>query len=142
EATAKKIVPLAHRLKAKKYIGIDVSGDCLNWAKESIDKYLPNLSFQSFKNDFYEDDFPLQPEGVAIGCMFGQTIFNLPINPFDLRAPDRFTIQRLKKFRKLLMPNAYLLIAQDCNQNGEDIKKAYVEAQNFNLNLLYRIERD
>ena len=46
------------------------------------------------------------------------------------------------KFRRHLGYHGYLVITQDCNQDGQSLYDAYMTEEEFDLNLLYRIQRD
>lgn len=141
EALLEKAGPFIRNLDTKLYIGVDVSAECLSWAKETIEQDFSGVNCKTILGDFY-DDLIFPKMGTPVMCMFGQTIFNLPIHPLDLAAPSRMTVQRLRQFKRSLGRGGYLILAQDCNQNADNIYDAYMEAEKFNMNLLHRIERD
>lgn len=142
EALLEKIGPFLRNLETKKYVGVDIVKECLDRIEVCLQDNFPSINFHGCNKDFYNERITYPVEGTPVMVMVGQTIFNLPINPFDLKKPSEKTIQHLKRFKSYLGSNGYLIVTQDCNLDGDDLYKAYMTEADFNLNMLHRIKRD
>lgn len=142
EALYQKVCPFIKALDIKNYIGIDIVPECLERTRVSLNKYDTSISFDKTNADFYEDIIDLKSQTKNLMVMFGQTIFNLPIDPRIKNLPELVLQSRLSRFYKHLRGNGYLIVTQDCNQDPDSIYNAYMTEANFDLNLLYRIKRD
>lgn len=142
EAVLEKIGPFIETGNVGSYVAIDIVKECVNRTRDIFAKHFPEIKFFGISKDFYEGRLSLPASGTPVMVMFGQTLFNLPINPFDKSLSMKIVWQRLAKFRLALRDNGYLIIAQDIHQNGVDHYNAYAGEKAFAENLLLRIQRD
>jgi dimethylhistidine N-methyltransferase len=121
------------------YSPVDISGVHLRAAAEALGKRFPALPILPVEADF-TTPFPLPAEvgrHPRLGFFPGSTVGNLvPASAVDL----------LRSFRETLGTGALLLIGMDRVKAPERLVAAYDDADGvtarFNLNLLYRINRE
>lgn len=142
EAVIEKIGPFIKSGHVSSYIGVDIVKECLERTDKIIAQEFPGIAYFGVNRDFYSAPLAFPVNGTPVMLMFGQTLFNLPIDPLDKSLPDKILLQRLMKFRMHLGYHGYLVITQDCNQDGQSLYDAYMTEENFDRNLLYRIRRD
>lgn len=142
EAVLEKIGPLFKTGQISSYVAVDVVKECVERTNKIIADNFPDISFFGMAEDFYQETLKIPVSGMPVMLMFGQTLFNLPIHPLDKILPTSIVVDRLLRFRSHLRFGGYLLVAQDINQNGDDLVNAYAGEKEFAENLLYRIQRD
>ena len=121
------------------YVPIDISGDFLREAADSLREDFPDLPVHPVEADFMG---PIAlPEAVAnlpkLGFFPGSTIGNLV---------PRTAVDLLRTMKDTLGPGAWLLIGMDRIKDEAVLLQAYNDAAgvtaDFNLNLLHRINRE
>ena len=121
------------------YVPIDISGDFLREAADSLREEFPDLPVHPVEADFTG---PIDlPEAVArlpkLGFFPGSTIGNLV---------PRTAVDLLRAMKDTLGPGAWLLIGMDRIKDEAVLLEAYNDAAGvtaeFNLNLLHRINRE
>ena len=144
EAVYKKIGCLLNSCgpKIKGYAGVDIVASLLDRAREIFEQDFSEIYFQALNNDFFEDHLVFDLPHRRVAVIFGQTMFNLMIDPLNRDIPIQTTVDMLRKLKKHLRANDYLIVTQDCNRNEESIKESYDEQKDVWKTVLYRIERD
>ena len=121
------------------YVPIDISGDFLRDAADSLREEFPDLPVYPVEADFTG---PIAlPRAVAslpkLGFFPGSTIGNLV---------PRTGVDLLRAMKDTLGPGAWLLIGMDRIKEEETLLEAYNDSAGvtaeFNLNLLHRINRE
>ncbi|MBB5687551.1 L-histidine N(alpha)-methyltransferase [Sphingobium boeckii] len=130
---------LLRAIKPAAYVPIDISGEFLRESAAALAADFPEIAVAPVEGDFMK---PIQlPQGIAampkLGFFPGSTIGNMIA---------RSSVDLLRTMRESLGTGAMLLIGMD-RVKGEDILvPAYDDAAGvtaaFNLNLLYRINRE
>jgi uncharacterized SAM-dependent methyltransferase len=132
----------AWKTKVKAYVGVDINQDILNKAASTFDRHYSNIPVQTLHQDFFADTLNLPFEGYRVAMIFGQTLFNLPVNPLFAGVGEKMTTQMLGQLRRNLRVGEVLMVTQDCNADSDEIVSAYAEEKAVWLNMLHRIKRD
>jgi len=137
--SAVKTPILIEALRPAAYVPIDISGDFLRSAAESLQREHSDLSVHPVEADFMKEiPLPAAVEGLSrLGFFPGSTIGNMvPATAVDL----------LRAFRAALGIGAHLLIGIDRVKDVETLLRAYDDPTGvtaaFNLNLLHRINAE
>jgi dimethylhistidine N-methyltransferase len=121
------------------YVPIDISGEFLRDAAESLRAEFPQLPVYPVEADFMGAiGLPSEVDGLPkLGFFPGSTIGNLV---------PRTGVDLLRAMKETLGPGAWLLIGMDRIKDVETLAKAYDDeagiTAEFNLNLLHRINRE
>lgn len=121
------------------YIPVDIAGDFLRQASDSVAALFPKLSVHPVEADFTRPfALPSEAQGSRVlGFFPGSTIGNLS---------PRAAVDLLRSFRDTLGPGARMLIGIDTRKNPRLLEAAYDDAQGvtaaFNLNLITRINAE
>lgn len=142
EAVLEKVGPFLDAGMVSSYVAVDIVKECVERTGKVIADHYPDVSFFGMHRDFYREPLAFPISGAPVMMMFGQTLFNLPVDPLDVAAYEPLMMERLLRFRMHLGTYGYLVITQDCNQDGKSLYDAYMTEATFDLNLLYRIQRD
>lgn len=142
EAVLEKVGPFLNTGMVSSYVAVDIVKECVERTAKIVAEHFPEISFFGLNRDFYREPMAFPVSGTPVMMMFGQTLFNLPVDPLDANAYEPLMMERLLRFRMHLGTYGYLVITQDCNQDGQSLYDAYMTEADFDLNLLYRIQRD
>lgn len=126
----------------KSYVGVDIVPEIIQRTQNIIQTNFPKIDYYGVYADFYKDRFMYPIKGTPVMVMFGQTLMNLPIDPFNKELVEKMLLFRLKQLKLSLNDGGYLIVTQDMNQNEKSLYDAYMEEADFDLNLLERIKRD
>ena len=125
----------------RQYVGVDIVPELLERTKLDLAETFPHIHYYGACADFYKDRFTYPLSGTPVMVMFGQTLLNLPIDPFNKDLVEKMLLFRLKRLR-LHLSSGYLIVTQDTNLDADSLYKAYMEEADFDLNLLDRVKRD
>ncbi|MDQ2078225.1 L-histidine N(alpha)-methyltransferase [Marinimicrobium sp. ABcell2] len=133
-----KIKPLLTSMNAiRHFTAIDISGDHLQAACDSLAHHFPELSIQAVEGDFTK---PLDLDTQActpMGFFPGSTIGNF--------IPDE-AVDFLASARETLGPGSYMLVGVDTKKSESVLHRAYNDIKGvtarFNKNILARINRE
>jgi len=127
--------------KVEEYIGVDVVSDILDNTAEVFQKRFPEIKFSAMEKDFF---FPLNlpKEKTRLAVIFGQTMFNIAVNPHNREQAKEQILNYLVALKAHLRPNDKLIIPQNCGEDEEEILAAYREQKEVWENLPQRIVRD
>ena len=123
------------------YVSVDLVPEILK-NSENIFRYtFPEIKFTALQGDMFKS-LPLPEKGHRLAVIFGQTLFNIAINPTDGNLAKTKIVDLLIALRGHLRPGERVIIPQNCSENPEEIEAAYWEQKEVWLNLFYRIGRD
>lgn len=124
QALEKKVMPIVDSLKTvKSYIGVDLSGDFLRNAKNTLADNFPSVEAAAIQADFFNTSFAL-PQKDTLGVMLGCTISNMDVL-MGADFPRSHIVKRLSHLKGLLGSNNHLLVSYDANTDVESILSAY-----------------
>src|SRR5262249_14418104 len=104
-------------------------------------EHFPKIKFTAVHGDMYGPlEVPKRRHRIA--AIFGQTIFNVAVNPFDAAAANEKEIGLLKALKGHLDEGEKILIPQNCSEDRGVIEAAYWEQAQVWLNLFHRVKRD
>jgi L-histidine Nalpha-methyltransferase len=130
---------LLHAVRPAAYVPIDISGDFLRDAADSLRSEFPGLSIHPVEADFMG---PIELPGPVehlpkLGFFPGSTIGNLV---------PRTAVDLLRAMKRTLGVGAWLVIGMDRIKETGALERAYDDTAGvtaaFNLNLLHRINRE
>jgi uncharacterized SAM-dependent methyltransferase len=122
------------------YIAVDYVPEILTNAETLLVRRFPNIKFAAVLGDIFS---PLAlPAGNRFAVIFGQTMFNIAINPFDHALARDKILEMLVALRANLRPGEKIVIPQNCSEEREEIEAAYREQEEVWLNLFHRAKRD
>jgi uncharacterized SAM-dependent methyltransferase len=123
------------------YIAVDHVPEILKYAEALFASRFPQIKFTAVLGDIFSPlELPLR--GNRIAAIFGQTMFNIAINPFDYALARKKTLEMLVALRAHLRPGEKIVIPQNCSEEREEIEAAYREQEEVWLNLFHRAKRD
>lgn len=123
------------------YVSVDLVPEILQNAERVFQHSFPQVKFTALQENIFK---PLQlPEqGYRLAVIFGQTLFNIAVNPMDGDLAKRKILDLLTALRGHLRPGERIIVPQSCSESREEIEDAYWEVKEFGLNLFYRVHRD
>ena len=101
----------------------------------------PAIKFTPLLGDIFSP-LTLPPRGNRFAVIFGQTMFNLAVSPFDDALAKEKISRMLAGLRAHLRPGERIAIPQNCSEDREEIEAAYREQEAVWLNLFHRVQRD
>jgi uncharacterized SAM-dependent methyltransferase len=123
------------------YIAVDHVPEILKNAETLLSCRFPRIKFTAVLGDIFSPlELPLR--GNRLAAIFGQTMFNIAINPFDGALASEKIIEMLVTLRGHLRPGEKIVIAQNCSEERGEIEAAYREQEEVWLNLFHRVKRD
>lgn len=130
---------LIEAVKSRTYVMVDSSAALLAFDRSRVER-VEGCSVSSFVLDFFAEDNPAVIERPALGVFLGFTINNLP-GPVPRAEPGDQLTRAFRSLLRTLPCGGNFLVAVDCNQNGEDVRRLYKEPWHcaFGVNFLYRI---
>jgi uncharacterized SAM-dependent methyltransferase len=123
------------------YVSVDLVPEILKNAERIFQHSFPQVKFTALQDNIFK---PLQlPEqGYRLAVIFGQTLFNIAINPMDGDLAKRKILDLLVALRGHLRPGERIIVPQNCSESPEEIEAAYWEQEEVWLNLFFRVSRD
>lgn len=144
DAVEEKIFPI---LKSNpgivNYVGVDVCNQTLDDAAAAV-KSRFKIQTQTLSKNFIQDEFTYgRPVPMEVATLFGQTAFNIEIDPRTEGLPQRELQHYLSRIRShFSSEQKYLIITQDTNQDVESLRAAYLAISDYFLCLPHRMQRD
>jgi uncharacterized SAM-dependent methyltransferase len=123
------------------YIAVDLSPEILKNAEALFASQYPAIKFTPALGDIFSP-LTLPPRGNRFAVIFGQTMFNLAVSPFDDALAKEKISRMLAGLRAHLRPGERIAIPQNCSEDREEIEAAYREQEAVWLNLFHRVQRD
>jgi uncharacterized SAM-dependent methyltransferase len=106
------------------YVGVDIVPDLLIRIQKIVEENYPHLQFFGFNKDFFHLPLSLPISGTGLMVIFGQTMLNLPIDPFDAKLSRMMMTGMFKKLRADWPQGACFIATQDCTQDSKDLVEA------------------
>lgn len=123
-ALRQKVTPLLSHLKTtQSYVGVDVSGDFLRNAQDTMAVNFPNIETGGVQADFFNTSFAI-PQKETLGLMLGCTISNMDVL-MGADFPSSHIVKRLSHLKGLLGKGNHLLVSYDANTDVKSIMSAY-----------------
>jgi uncharacterized SAM-dependent methyltransferase len=123
------------------YIAVDFVFEILKNAQAYFAEFFPKVRFSGVQGDMY-GALELPKRRPRVAAVFGQTIFNVAVNPFDAAAANEKEIGLLRALKNHLDEGEKILIPQNCSEDRKIIEAAYWEQEQVWLNMFHRVERD
>lgn len=139
-----KTVPIMRHLSAiAAYCPLDTCKDYIIEAGEIVSRERPGIRIDGYHVDYYRDEFEIPKIAPALGLFFGGTIGNVSGHPND-GLPEAQIVSYLRRIKRILGNNAYLIMTNDTNQDETSILQSYCHEMQiaFGSNLMHRIKRD
>lgn len=127
--------------RISEYVAVDLVPEILTNAQALFKHRYPHLRFTRVQGDMF-GPLTIPQRGPRVAAIFGQTLFNIVVNPFDHAAVKEKIVAMLAALKNHLRPGEKLLIPQNCCEDQGVIEAAYREQEEVWLNLFHRISRD
>jgi uncharacterized SAM-dependent methyltransferase len=143
EAILDKVGAILERGGSKigQYIAVDLVPEILTGAEAFFASRFPHIRFKAILKDIFSS-LELPACGDRYAVIFGQTMFNVAIDPFDQALARQKLLEMLAGLRGHLRPGEKIVIPQNCSEDAAEIEAAYREQEEVWLNLFHRAERD
>lgn len=143
EAIVEKAGVILEKAKGKivDYIAVDHVPEILKNAEIILASRFPHIKFTAVYGDMFRP-LELPERGNRMAVIFGQTMFNIAINPFDDALAKQQILDMLLGLKGHLRPGEKIIIPQNCSEDREEIEEAYREQEEVWLNLFHRVKRD
>lgn len=143
EAITDKIGSVIGTLRGKivEYIAVDLVPDILTNAEAVFTNKFPSIKFSEIQGDMFEP-LSLPAEKPRLSVVFGQTLFNVDINPHSGEEAKSRIVKMLSGLRHNLRPEDKLVIPQNCSEKLDELMDAYWEQKEIWENLMHRVKRD
>ena len=126
--------------KISAYVAIDAVPEIVKDARRFFQQEFPEIDFIGLENDFFQDQINLPLNGTKLSVVFGQTMFNLPVDPREKELPHLMVVSMLRRLKSNISDDDFLLITQDCNRDKSDIVQSYKVQNDIWMNVLQRIK--
>lgn len=127
--------------KIAEYVAVDLVPGILKNAETTFSSKFAGIRFTAVHGDIF-GALQLPEHGTRFAAIFGQTMFNIAIDPRDGDLAQRKILDMLTALRGHLRPGDKIVIPQNCSEDPEEIKAAYREQEEVWLNLFHRVRRD
>jgi uncharacterized SAM-dependent methyltransferase len=123
------------------YVSVDLVPEILRNSEIIFQQAFPQIKFTALQQDIFKP-LNLPAQGYRLAAIFGQTLFNVAINPADGNLARRKISGLLTALREHLRPGERIIVPQNCCEMPAEIEAAYWEQEEVWLNLFHRIGRD
>jgi uncharacterized SAM-dependent methyltransferase len=127
--------------KIREYIAVDLVPEILSSGETFFASRFPQIRYTAVLKDIFSS-LELPEDSNRYAAIFGQTMFNVAIDPFDHDLARQKLLEMLVALRGHLRPGEKIVIPQNCSEDAEEIEAAYREQEEVWLNLFHRAERD
>ncbi len=127
--------------KIVEYVAVDLVPEILKNAEVIFFERFPDTKFTAMYGDMFTP-LDLPEHGNRLAAIFGQTMFNIAINPHDADLAKTKIVEMLVALRGHLRQGEKIIVPQNCSEDEEEIKAAYMEQEEVWLNFFHRVGRD
>jgi uncharacterized SAM-dependent methyltransferase len=143
EAIVDKVGVVLERNQGKivEYIAVDLVPEILKNAESVFADRFARIKYTGLLGDMFKP-LNLPEHGNRLAAIFGQTMFNIAINPHDSDLAKRKIVDMLTALKGHLRPGERIIVPQNCSEDEGEIRAAYREQEEVWLNLFHRVKRD